>query len=687
MRRATYAALVLALAGVAGGFALMDSVELPPPVAPAETTFVCAADVENGTCSYDRSIAQFSATENRVTLRYDEIPLVVIQAVVAAEDRDFFHHNGIDPFGIARALVRDLEGSGVQQGGSTITQQYVKIAFLTRERSLTRKLREAALSIKLERKLSKQEILGRYLNEVYFGRGAYGIEAASRAYFGIGARDLNLPQAAYLVGLIRAPNLADAVKDPEEASRRRSSVLTAMVETGAITAAEAAAAKAVPWEGNVLVSPPRVENVRVVPDFEAVGGSYIAEWVRTQLIKRFGEGTTYTKGLRVYLTVDRGQQRAAYQAVTKALDQPNDPAGALVAVDARGRVTAMVGGRDFDKSKVNFALGTAGGGSGRQPGSTFKAFALTAFVEKGFSIQSRFNAPPELILPKADEGRDWTVSNFDDEDLGGVTVEKGTWLSSNTMYAQIMQQVGPQAVVDEAAKLGVTAPMKPVNSVVLGTSELSVLDLASAYSTLSRRGVSIAPFVIRRVEAADGSVLYDAGEPKGNQVIPEPVADTVTTVLRGVIKSGTGTAAKLKGRDSAGKTGTTQEHRDAWFVGYTCHLTAAVWMGYDTPAPMENLHGVAKVTGGTLPARIWKAFMDKATDGSGKCTYPKADAGTNVLNSDFPLGTTTTTAAPVVPPSTVPGVPAVPAVPGVPPNEATPPTAPPPAPAAQPASP
>ena len=649
----------MALAGVAGGLALMDSVELPSPVEPAETTFVCASDVPNGACSYDRSIAQFSATENRVTLRYDEIPEVVIQAVVAAEDRDFFHHNGIDPFGIARALVRDLEGSGVQQGGSTITQQYVKVAFLTRERSLTRKLREAALSIKLERKLSKQEILGRYLNEVYFGRGAYGIEAASRAYFGIGAGDLDLAQAAYLVGLIRAPNLADAVKDPKEATRRRTTVLNAMVATGAITPAQAAAAKAVPWEGHVLASPPRVENVRVVPDFAAVGGSYIAEWVRTQLIKRFGEATTYTKGLRVYLTVNPSQQRDAFAAVTKTLDEPNDPAGALVAIDAQGRITAMVGGRDFNKSKVNFALGTAGGGSGRQPGSTFKAFALTAFVEKGYSIQSRFNAPPELVLPKADEGKDWTVSNFDDEDLGGLTVEKGTWLSSNTLYAQIMQQVGPQAVVDEAAKLGVTAPMKAVNSTVLGTSEVSVLDLTSAYSTLARRGVAIAPYVIRCVEAADGEVLYDAGQPKGNQVLPEPVADTVTTALRGVIKSGTGTAARLKGRDSAGKTGTTQEHRDAWFVGYTCHLTAAVWMGYDTPAPMENLHGVAKVTGGTLPARIWKAFMDKATAGSGKCTYPTADAGTTVLNGEFPLGTTTTTAAPVLPPVAPPG-----AVPG-----------------------
>lgn len=633
--------MIIALVGVAVGFVALDSVRLPAASAPAETTFVCAADVPAGQCTFDRSIAQFSATENRVTLSYREIPVVMIDAVIAAEDRDFFKHNGVDPFGIARAFIRDLEGSGVQQGGSTITQQYVKTAYLSSERTLSRKLKEAALSIKLERKLSKEQILERYLNEIYFGRGAYGVEAAARAYFGIGAKDLQLYQAAYLAGLIRAPELADANRNPEEADFRRSSVLRAMREVGFITADQERDANAVPWKGNLVDRPPRVDNVRVTPEFAAIGGGYLTEWVRQQMIAVYGNAATFTKGLRVYLTVDPNAQRWAYQAVTSTLNQPGDPSAAMVALDDKGAVTAMVGGTDFARNKVNYALGTAGGGSGRGAGSTFKPIALAAFVEAGNSLKSRFPAPKEMVFPGADNRKDWKVDNFDEEDFGIATVEEGTWKSMNTLYAQIALQVGPKKIAAEATKLGISAPVAAEASTVLGTSDVSVLDMATAYSVFSNRGALVKPFIVRRVEAYDGTVLFDAGERPREQVISQGVADTVTTALRGVIEKGTGKGARLRTMPAAGKTGTTNEHRDAWFVGYTCRMTTAVWMGYDTPTPML-LRGVDQ-TGGALPATMWKSFMDQATVGQPKCSYPAADAGTTVVNPELVPGTTTTT--------------------------------------------
>ncbi len=403
-RRIVFAMLLVLIAAMGGGFLALNSIALPVEATPAETSFVCLANVADGKCGPDDSVAQYSASENRIWLRYQDMPKVLVQAVLAAEDRTYFEHSGIDPVGIARALYEDASSSGNTQGGSTITQQYVKTVFLSHERTLTRKLKEAALAIKLERKYSKTEILERYLNVIYFGRGAYGIEAASHAYFDKPSRELSLDEAALLAGLIRAPEKADPTRSPAEAMRRRRTVLTAMVDTHDITPAEAAAADAIPFEGHVVVRASHTNNTTVQKEFGDVGGEYITEWVRQQLNQKFGDGAAYTKGLRVYLTIDQSQQAAAYQSIAKTLNKPGDPAGSLVSIDEKGRIVSMVGGSNYETNKVNYALGTAGGGSGRQPGSTFKPFALAAFVEQGDSVKSVYGAPPELDDPQGRPG-------------------------------------------------------------------------------------------------------------------------------------------------------------------------------------------------------------------------------------------------------------------------------------------
>jgi penicillin-binding protein 1A len=678
-RRIVFAMLLVLIAAMGGGFLALNSIALPAEATPAETSFVCLSGVADGSCGPDNSVAQYSASENRIWLRYQDMPKVLVQAVLAAEDRTYFEHSGIDPVGIARALYEDMTSNGNTQGGSTITQQYVKTVFLSRERTLTRKLKEAALAVKLERKYSKTEILERYLNVIYFGRGAYGVEAASHAYFDKPSRELTLDEAALLAGLIRAPLTADPTTNPTEAMRRRRSVLTAMVETHDITPAQAAAADKVPFEGHVVARTAHTNNTTVQPTFANVGGEYIAEWVRQQLNQKFGEGAVYTKGLRVYLTIDQSQQASAYQSIAKVLNKPGDPAASLVSIDDKGRIVSMVGGNDYDKSKVNYALGTAGGGSGRQPGSTFKPFALAAFVQQGFSVKSVFSAPPEITFPKADQGKPWPVSNYNDEDFGQISVDDATWNSVNTVYAQIEQQVGPQSIADVARQVGITAPVPAVPSVVLGTGEVSVLDLATAYSTFSNRGVLQQPFVIRRVEDSKGHVLLDQGQPQRNQALPQPVADTVTNVLRGVIDQGTGKAARLPKHAAAGKTGTTDNYGDAWFAGYTCHRTSVVWVGYPNAAtPMTNVRGV-KVAGGTFPAEIWHDYMTQATANDGACTYPQVNAGTKLANPTLTIAPPTTTTLaptpPAVPPATGVTTTTVAVKPGTPATVPTPTTA------------
>lgn len=636
--------------GIAGAGFVLAQVELPKEDPLLQSTFVCAADVAED-CGPDNAMAKLSGEEDRVSVPLDEMPKVFIDAVLAAEDRQFFSHSGIDPVGIFRAIYRDLRNEGVRQGGSTITQQYAKNAYLSSERTITRKLKEAVLAVKLERDLSKEQILQRYLNTVYFGRGAYGADAAARAYFGTSIRNVGLSQAAYLAGLIRAPESADASSNPERATFRRDSVLAGMRKIGMITQEEHDAAVAVPIEEMVQPRAPR-DGVSMMRGAD-VGATYYVEYVRRLLYEKYGAERVNGGGLRVYTSLDLDLQRQAHEAVWGTLNQPDDPAGALVSVDELGRMVAMVGGRDFDASEVNLALGRAAGGSGRQPGSSFKPVVLATALEQGVSLESQFVNENEKVFPKANNGEDWEVSNYSDGSEDVVDLLEATRVSSNTVYAELMLEVGPANVVHLARELGISAELPPVNSLVLGAGEVSVLDMANAYATLARGGESIEPIVITRVEqVVDGEVrVLETASPDTEQAVSESTAAQVTYALRQVVLGGTGTAADF-GVPVAGKTGTTQDYRDAWFVGYTPKLTTAVWMGYPEPDEagnprfMRNVRG-RSITGGSLPAQIWRQFMQAAVAGEDHGSFPTPEFTGKMLNPDLTTTTSTTTTLPV----------------------------------------
>ncbi len=691
-RRALFLLGLFGVGGLLGSLFVLSRIELDLAddniFDLAQTGFICAADI-TGECGPENAIAQLSAGEDRELVNYEDIPEVVIWAVVATEDKDYFTHHGVDPVGIARAMVQNVREQDAVQGGSTITQQYVKNTFTGDDQTLIRKVREATLAIKLNRQLSKEELLERYLNRIYFGRGAYGIQAAAQAYFGKNVGELDIADAAFLAGLIRSPGTADPARDPEEAARRRATSLTRMMEDGYITQAEADEANSQDWSNTVR--PPKREGLGEVAG-SAFGTEYFVEAVRQQLALLEPEGELYTGGLRVYTTLDPEVQRAAFISVTEVVDprsSPDDPSASVVAVDAKGQVVAMMGGFDFSTSQVNLALGRQGGGSGRQPGSSFKPFALAEALEQGFSARSLFSAPSSIVLPGANDGADWTVGGGGSPD-GYRDLVDALRVSSNVVYAQLMVALGPQSVVGMAERLGVSAPLPAVNSLVLGSGEVSVLDMAAAYSTIANQGVRYAPILIERVEFADGrpTCWYPIDgectgtgpgrEPTDAAALDPSIARQVTAAMQGVVEAGTGGAAQF-GQPAAGKTGTTQDNRDAWFVGFTCQLSAAVWMGYpgtngQTVQPMDDVRGI-EVSGGNLPAEIWSAFMARTMETSwGGASGPCEQLATStdytgiVLNPDL----STTTLPPCVEPSvTTEDAGPIPTIPG-----GEPPTAP-----------
>ncbi len=623
----------------------------------AQTSYLCTAEIESG-CGPETATAQFSAGEDRVVLTFEDMPDVLVNAVVAAEDQDFWTHYGADPRGIARAAYQDLFGSGVIQGGSTITQQYVKNAFLTPEKTLDRKIREIVKAIKLEREISKEEILERYLNRIYFGRGAYGIQAAARTYFDKDVAELTLADSAYLAGLIRAPASGDVANHPDEAERRRRSVLDRMAADGYITLAEAEAAATAPFD---VVDSRRREGLGEVRG-AGYGTEYFVEAVRQQLValEDLDDGQLYTGGLRVYTTLDHDLQLAAYETVTDELNPAaGDPSASIVAVDDQGRVVAMMAGTDFSTSQVNLALGRDGGGSGRQPGSSFKPIVLAEFLEQGFSAQSLFEATSPMTFEGANDGADWIVRGGGSPDGYRDTLD-ALRVSSNVVYAQMMLQVGPQQVVGLADRLGIEAELPPVSALVLGSGEVSVLDMATAYSTIAGRGVHLEPVLIERIEDADGRVLCwypsngrcaDDEIRLGDPVLDPAVAGQVAYAMQQVVDVGTGGRARLANAPAAGKTGTTQDNRDAWFVGFTCDLTAAVWMGHvGAPgAPVQTMDDFRgeEVQGGGLPATMWSRFVERATANAAPCTDLAIDTGFDgtVLNRNL----STTTLGPCAP--------------------------------------
>jgi penicillin-binding protein 1A len=624
-----YAVVVLA----AGGIWVLERVQLPedPRKAPVlqQTSFICAADVVTN-CSAENAMAQLHGDQDRELVTYQQIPVVLRNAVIATEDKGFFKHGGVDPMGIARAAWADMRHKGVRQGGSTITQQYVKQTTKDASQSVFRKIKEAMQAVKTEQKISKEEILTRYLNIVYFGRGAYGVQAASRAWFGHDVQTVNPGESAFLAGLLRNPNGADpynGAKGVKEAIRRRHVSLVRMDIEGYISTGKRNYYDKVPVDpkgtpaGTFVVAPPKISTLGQKVKGAEWGSEYFVEDVRQWLLDKFGKEAVYGGGLKVYTTLDLDLQKAAYEAVTTTLDRPGDPSAALVAVDDQGQIKAMMGGTDFAHRKVNLATGKAGGGSGRQPGSTFKAFALAEAVREGYSIQSVLPSPPNITFPNhpecANGGADWKVRGGPG---GGSSLVSATKNSINTVYAQLMVRLGPAKVLQMAKDLGVQADLKPYCALVLGGGEVSVLDMASAYSTFANNGIRKVPTPVTRVEFPDGRT--QSFLPNGKEILTPDQAERVTYCLQQVIDGGTGADAQMAA-PAAGKTGTTQNNADGWFVGFTPKLTAAVWMGYpDKLEPMTNVHGI-KVQGGTFPARMWRKFMEVATSSYQAVDFPE----------------------------------------------------------------
>ncbi len=608
---AFFVAVAVPAGGAAGFWALLN-VDLPgnlpedtnPRIRSYPSVVVDAAGNE---------IAEFRAFELTVPIRYRDIPQVVKDAVVAIEDRRFWEHQGVDPEGLVRAAIANYEEGEVVQGGSTITQQYVKNTYTTGERDVARKLREALIATRLERQRSKDEILFRYLNTVYFGDGAYGIGAAAESYFGKPVSELTLSEAALLAGAIASPGRYGPRVNAETANDRRLLVLRAMRQQDLITRRQFRQARrqdlwyapfgSPPGPATVIQAPPR-NGARAHP--------YFVDYVRRVLEERYGHRQLYRGGLRIETTLDPALQALAEASVAETLDDTGAPLEmSLVSVEpSTGHVRAFVGGRDFAASQVNLGLG---GSTGMQPGSSFKTFVLAAALEAGIDPETGFDAPGSMEFPGCDPT--CTVDNYDFADHGTMSLRSATHQSINTVYAQLIERVGPQAVAEMAQRLGVSSidPSRPYGiSLALGAYEVSPLDMAAGYATLANRGVRQQVTPIRRVLDRHGNVLEDHVSPEGEQVVDPAVADTVSDVLSGVISDGTGTAADI-GRPVAGKTGTTQEYRAAWFTGYTPQLSTAVWMGYrDVPRPLVDIKGVGRVSGGSLPAATWSRFMSAA---------------------------------------------------------------------------
>jgi len=506
------------------------------------------------------------------------------KAVIATEDRRFYSHFGIDPIGLARALFADLRSGHLVQGGSTITQQLAKTVFLTPERSLSRKVREALLALWLERHFTKDQILEIYLNRVYLGAGTYGVDAAAHRYFAKSAAKLNLYESAVIAGLLKAPTRFNPTRDKQAAATRAAQVLDRMVETGAIDQQQALAAE----KAGAALSAVQVARP---------GERYFADWVADQIRDFAG---TADRDLTVRTTLDPRMQTAAEAVIADVLAHHGTKdvvsQGALVAMATDGAVKAMVGGRDYNESQFNRATQAQ-----RQPGSAFKPFVYLAGLEAGLRPEDRFVDGPIQI-------GSWRPRNYTNKYLGEMSVAEGLAQSINTIAVQVAQRAGIPNVIAVANRLGIASDLARDASIALGTNEVNLLELVSAYAPFANGGNGVLAYGITEISDSSGKIIYRRTGNGPGQVVPPDEVGLMNEMLAGVISHGTGKAAALP-RPAAGKTGTTQEYRDAWFIGYTADLVAGVWLGNDDNTAME------KVTGGSLPAPVWKAFMLTATQG------------------------------------------------------------------------
>ncbi len=550
-----------------------------------------------------RVLAVLRGAEARTLVELDSVADIMRHAVVAIEDRRFWEHGGVDLRAIGRALWADIRQKEVVEGGSTITQQFVKNALVNDEKTIGRKVREAALAWQLQQQWTKPRILEAYLNTIYFGNGAYGVQQAALTYFGHGAKDLELHEAALLAGIPAAPALYDPVTNPERARERRRLVLGAMLEAGKITPSQLREADAKPL--------PDPEDVRL-PGTEGPA-QYFVNYVKQQLVDQYGSEEVFGGGLKVRTTLDLELQQLARDAINEHLTEPDGPSAALVAIDPRdGSVKAMVGGNNYRESQFNLAVQAE-----RQPGSSFKPFVLAAALRQGISPATRFDSRPQQI----DLGdRIWAPKNYDDIYYGSIDLERATIESDNSVYAQLTQLVGAAKVAETARKLGVHSRLRAFYSIGLGTESVNPLEMARAYATFANGGRRIdtslrnanQPRAIVEVKDESDRTILD-NRPRGRRVLTPGRAATLNAILQKVVSQGTGVRARLDDRPAAGKTGTTENYGDAWFVGYTPQLAVAVWVGYPTTLrPMLTEFEGEPVAGGTFPAMIWKTFVERA---------------------------------------------------------------------------
>jgi penicillin-binding protein 1A len=525
-----------------------------------------------------------------------EMPGYVPKAFIAIEDRRFYEHYGVDPWGIARAAIANILHRGVAQGASTITQQLAKNLFLTQERTVHRKLQEMLLALWLERKFTKTQILELYLNRVYFGSGAYGIEQASQRYFGKSAREISLPEAALLAGLVKSPSRLAPTRNFDGAERRAQTVLAAMASVGFITPASEKAA---------LSHPPRVVA-------QAGNGSsnYVADWVMDAINEVLGH---VDEDIVVRTTIDTALQASAEQALTEELAQKGAKSGvsqgALVAMTPDGAVRALIGGRSYGESQFNRAVAAK-----RQPGSAFKPFVYLTALEHGLTPDTvRLDAPIKI--------KGWQPENYGHEYYGAVTLTKALALSLNTVSVRLTMEFSPAAVIRTAYRLGIASKLEPNASIALGTSEVSPLELVSAYAPFANGGLAVVPHVIDRIAAANGKLLYARNEHPLGRIVDARYVAMMNEMMQQTLTIGTAHKAALPGWPAAGKTGTSQDFRDAWFIGYTAHLVTGVWLGNDDGTPTK------KVTGGSLPVEIWSRFMRAAHQGVPVAALPGPPAG------------------------------------------------------------
>ena len=514
-------------------------------------------------------------------IRIAELPPYLPKAFISIEDRRFYHHFGIDPFGIARALLRNMIGHGNPQGGSTLTQQLAKNLFLTQERTLSRKGQEAVLALWLEHKYSKDQILELYLNRVYFGSGAYGVEAAARKYFGKSARSVTLAEAAVLAGLMKAPTKLAPNRNPEGASERAAQVITAMVGEGYITEAMATLALSNP--------------AKAVREEGAGSINYVADYVMDTLDETVG---AIDQDIVVSTTISLNMQSAAEKAVTEELDAKGVKfgvtQGALVALDGNGAIKAMVGGRNYADSQFNRVTFAR-----RQPGSAFKPFVYLTAMERGLTPNTVREDGPLNI-------RGWQPENYSHEYFGPVTLTNALALSLNTVAVRVGLEVGAKNIAKIAHRLGIQSELQANASIALGTSEVTPLEMVTAYTPFANGGLGVQPHIITRVRTAEGTLLYQRKATGFGRVIEPQYVQMMNTMMQETLLTGTARKAELPGWQAAGKTGTSQDYRDAWFVGYTSALTAAVWLGNDDSTPTK------KTSGGNLPVEIWSRFMKAA---------------------------------------------------------------------------